>query len=100
MPQIILTDRHERFHFVDLLRGLSAIIILIWHYNHFYWTNEIGLTHGSIRQPFYSILKPFYTDGYWAVQFFWLISGFVFSHVYSHRRTSGKEFFIRRFARL
>jgi len=97
---IYLTDRHKKFHFVDLLRGLSAIVILVFHYHHFYWTPEIGLVPGDSRQPFFEYLRPFYTDGYWAVQLFWLISGFVFSHVYSHTGTSAKEFFIRRFARL
>jgi peptidoglycan/LPS O-acetylase OafA/YrhL len=100
MPQIYLTDPKQKFHLVDLLRGLSAIVILVWHYHHFYWSPESGLTPGSARQPFYEILRPFYCDGYWAVQLFWLISGFVFSHVYSHTHTPGKEFFIRRFARL
>jgi peptidoglycan/LPS O-acetylase OafA/YrhL len=100
MPGIYLTERHEKFHFVDLLRGLSAIVILVWHYHHFQWTPEIGLMPGDSRQPFFDFLRPFYTDGYWAVQLFWLISGFVFSHVYSHTGTSAKEFFIRRFARL
>jgi len=100
MPGIYLTNRDQKFHFVDLLRGLSAIVILVWHYHHFYWTPEIGLTPGNSRQPFFDYLRPFYTDGYWAVQLFWLISGFVFSHVYSHTGTSAKEFFIRRFSRL
>jgi len=100
MSEIYLTNPKDKFHLVDLLRGLSAIVILIWHYHHFFWTPELGLVPDSPRQPFYSFLRPFYSDGYWAVQLFWLISGFVFSHVYSHTDTSGKEFFIRRFSRL
>ncbi len=35
-----------------------------------------------------------------AVQVFWVISGFVFMHVYLEKRTSFTEFFIARFARL
>lgn len=90
----------KQFYTVDLLRGLSAIVILVWHYHHFFWSPSTPLIQGDPDQPFFEVLKPFYTNGYWAVELFWLISGFVFSHVYSHTKTSVEKYFIFRFSRL
>lgn len=91
---------------VDFFRGLGAIVILIWHYHHFYFEKPyFGPTNGNpswdfSRQPFYENLSLLYHHGYWAVQFFWILSGFVFAFVYLNRRISFKQFFILRFSRL
>ena len=91
---------------LDLLRFIGAAIILIYHYHHFYFYKVyFGPTNGyptweNSRQPFYEFLTSFYHSGYWAVQFFWLLSGFVFAFVYLKRKVSAKEFFILRFSRL
>lgn len=91
---------------IDFLRGLGAIVILIWHYHHFYFEKPYyGPTNGVpswdfYRQPFYDILLLPYHYGSWAVHFFWMISGFVFAFVYIQKSVSGKEFFILRFSRL
>lgn len=53
------------------------------------------------KQPFFHLFKYFYTYGLWAVQFFWVLSGFVFFHVYAPRQTvSVRAFFNHRFSRL
>lgn len=91
---------------VDFLRGLGALVILVWHYHHFYFTKpyfsaETGQpTWVYEAQPFYQILWPFYHHGAWAVQFFWLLSGFVFAHVYASKKTSAHSFFVLRLSRL
>jgi peptidoglycan/LPS O-acetylase OafA/YrhL len=87
---------------IDLLRGLSALAILVWHYQHFYLTKPMYESPAVDRtaQPFYSYLSAFYDHGFWAVQIFWIISGLVFAFVYAGREVSAKDFTIRRFARL
>jgi peptidoglycan/LPS O-acetylase OafA/YrhL len=94
----------ERLFGIDLLRGLAACTILIWHYQHFYLVVSVGegRTSGFDHsiQPFYGLLFPLYEYGFWAVQAFWTISGFVFAHVYAGRATTAAEFATARFARL
>jgi peptidoglycan/LPS O-acetylase OafA/YrhL len=99
-------DRRQVSHFycIDLLRGLSSIAVLIFHYNHFYhppygvvWDYE---HFQRAAMPLYWLLWPFYEHGHYAVQLFWLISGFVFAHVYYDSKITAKEFALRRFARL
>jgi peptidoglycan/LPS O-acetylase OafA/YrhL len=90
-----------RFYCVDLLRGLSSIVILLWHYNHF-WHPLFGVkfTFDRTIQPLYFVFWPAYHYGLFAVQFFWLISGLVFAHVYAGSSITAGEFALRRFARL
>ena len=89
---------------VELLRFVSAMAILLWHYQHFFVTNS--KTENLIRsaQPLYSILFLFYDYGFYAVQVFWLISGFIFFHNYAERiarkQVSAREFFVLRISRL
>jgi peptidoglycan/LPS O-acetylase OafA/YrhL len=88
---------------VDLLRGLAAIAILVWHYQHFYYPMAGKSLDGwsPDRQPLFASLKWLYLNGWWGVQFFWALSGFIFFHVYAQRRAiSVREFFSNRFARL
>lgn len=88
---------------VDLLRGIAAIAILFWHYQHFYFP-EAGITTIAGKpavQPLYQMFSWFYMHGAWAVQFFWMLSGFVFFHVYRSRAdVSLREFAGARFSRL
>jgi peptidoglycan/LPS O-acetylase OafA/YrhL len=92
--------RVPHFYFVDLLRGLSAVAVLVWHYQHFYWTPTSGLDINFSREPLYFLLKAFYTNGYWAVEFFWMISGFVFAHIYAQKTFDAVTYFTNRFSRL
>ncbi len=93
------------FSGIDILRALAAVIILIWRYQHFYFTAETKIVDGlgvidRTVQPLYWLLYPIYLHGYWAVGFFWAISGFVFSKVYAGRETPADTFAVARFARL
>jgi peptidoglycan/LPS O-acetylase OafA/YrhL len=85
------------------LRGLAAVIILVWHYQHFYYpaAGMLPLGWTPERQPLFATLKWAYLYGEWAVQFFWILSGFIFFHVYGQRQNiSAHEFFCYRFSRL
>ena len=98
-------DEVGHFYGVDLLRGLAAVATLVWHYQHFYMAAALKHgqpTPGVVRttEPFYWLLQPIYEHGFWAVQAFWIISGFVFAHVYAGRNTRPGEFLLARFARL
>ena len=92
---------------IELLRFISAFMVLVWHYQQFYlpynpFSNlEIILSSRSI-QPFYKLLNIFYNFGNKGVDFFFIISGFVFAHVYlsKYNKASFKTFFVNRLARL
>ena len=88
------------------MRGVAALSVLVWHYQHFFFVHTNGLPGGFERhfQPFYGFLNLFYELGHTGVQFFFILSGAIFAYVYSDsisdQKISGKEFFIKRFARL
>ncbi|MGO4524641.1 acyltransferase family protein [Microvirga sp. 2MCAF35] len=92
----------QRFFYIDLLRGLAALSVLIWHYQHFYMprAGEPPVFQSRSVQPLYSYFQTFYDYGLYAVQFFWLISGFVFAVAYSGSSVSKLKFARNRFARL
>jgi peptidoglycan/LPS O-acetylase OafA/YrhL len=88
---------------LDLMRGFAAFAILFWHYHHFSFA--VGATHpvpANYRdfEPLRAIFWPLYDHGKYAVLLFWLLSGFVFSHVYTGRQASTRAFVVARFARL
>lgn len=86
------------YYAVDALRGIAALAVIVWHYQHFY--ELVGGLPNRHIQPLYSLLQTFYEFGAEAVQLFWVISGFVFASVYLNRTTTTREFVVHRFARL
>lgn len=92
----------KHYHWIDVFRGIAALSIIVWHYQHFYWTTLDVRSPGFSRseQPFYDVLWIFYELGHNAVLFFWIISGFVFANVYANSKSSTRQFVVNRFARL
>ena len=83
----------------NFLRGIAALSVLLWHYQHFFFTDP--KTFDVSQQPFYPLFKTFYLDGLFAVQLFWALSGFVLCHSYISRAdTRWYQFFWARFSRL
>jgi peptidoglycan/LPS O-acetylase OafA/YrhL len=90
------------FFWVDGLRGVAALCVVVFHYHHFYLDDWQGrsdlpaLTHF----PYARFVWPIYEYGHYAVELFWVISGFVFAHVYLQRPIGMRQFWGARFARL
>lgn len=93
------------FHGLELLRFLCALTIIVWHYQHFFMLDGHPIP-GFDRplQPLYMLFCIPYNWGYFAVEVFWGISGFVFFWKYADalydRRVGGGKFFRLRFSRL
>jgi peptidoglycan/LPS O-acetylase OafA/YrhL len=90
---------------IELLRFICAFVILVWHYQHFFYTGtSLAVDFQQEVQPFYHVLSLFYQKGLFAVQFFWVISGFIFFWKYNQivheRKVSLWKFIVLRFSRL
>lgn len=97
------TTNPEHYHWIDALRGLAAIVIVIYHYHHFYLADALDRPNlpDTSTFPYASIVGMFYLPfAAHAVELFWIISGFIFAHVYLPLRVSLWEFGVARFARL
>lgn len=95
----------RRFYSLDVLRGLAALSVVLWHWQHFFLPfNPDGLPFEVARQPFYGLLSMFYQHGASAVQLFFCLSGFIFFWLYAgpvgQRAISFRSFSILRLSRL
>lgn len=91
----------SRYTYLDLVRGLAAIAVILVHYRWFYATAPGDWrTSFAYKLPFAAVLQPFYDHGGFAVQLFWLLSGAVFVIRYGTARFDGRRFWVWRFARL
>jgi len=93
----------NKLHGIELLRFISALAILVWHYQHFSFPLDSSYyLQDFTKQPFFKYLQIFYKSGNLAVYFFWCISGFIFFWRYGEliKDLKFKTFFISRFTRL
>lgn len=94
-----------RLHALDTLRGVAALSVVLWHWQHFFAISG-SWTAGWLRsaQPFFVVLKPFYEIGWAAVDLFFALSGFIFFWLYGDAIASGAmragRFALLRFSRL
>lgn len=95
----------KRLCLLDISRGIASLSVVLWHWKHFAYSGYT-LSPGFIEQnqPFYPILKLFYQNGYLGVEYFFLLSGFIFFWQYrdeiQNKKISSFSFFINRFSRL
>jgi peptidoglycan/LPS O-acetylase OafA/YrhL len=90
------------FLLIDVMRGFAALVVIFWHYQHFFYPPGATRAVPGFRtqQPFFEQLSHLYLHSAYAVQLFWVISGFVFAHVYHGRRSTTRGFVVNRVARL
>ncbi|KHD08030.1 hypothetical protein PN36_08110 [Candidatus Thiomargarita nelsonii] len=98
-------DWPKRLYALDVSRGIAALAVVLWHWQHFaYKGNSLSQDFLRENQPLYDILRLFYEKGGMGVQYFFLLSGFIFFWLYSvsikNKKTSAWEFGIQRFSRL
>ncbi|MFV0471423.1 MAG: acyltransferase family protein [Paludibacteraceae bacterium] len=84
----IFEDSKKHFLILDALRGVAAIMVVLFHILEIYSDGD----H----------VKQFINHGYLAVDFFFMLSGYVMAHAYDDRwgKMSIKAFFKRRLVRL
>tara|TARA_Y100000590_G_C15677562_1_gene998600 strand:- start:617 stop:1672 length:1056 start_codon:yes stop_codon:yes gene_type:complete len=96
--------QNERYYLLDIARGIAAFSVAIFHYRIFYDNNISLVDYNAQKQPFYSIIFFIYEYGWMAVQFFFILSGFIFYILYSERVKKNEitklTFFKLRFSRL
>jgi peptidoglycan/LPS O-acetylase OafA/YrhL len=89
---------------IELLRFASAVAVLVFHYQHFAYGGKAVAEFVAQKQPFYPLLKLFYDSGFYGVQVFWCISGFIFFWKYGtqivQEQITGRRFFVLRLSRL
>jgi peptidoglycan/LPS O-acetylase OafA/YrhL len=97
------TNEHKLLG-IELLRFLSSIAVLIFHYQHFAFVGAAEINFVASQQPYFSVLRLFYEYGFYGVEIFWCISGFIFFWKYSSliadKKMSGYIFFVLRLSRL
>ncbi len=85
----------------NLLRGICALAILIFHYQHFFYQGTTASDFDRVSQPFYFLFSTVYKSGYLAVEIFWCISGLIMTHSYINKKNnSTRDYTVSRFARL
>src|ERR1700722_15997927 len=98
----------KQFAGLEIARFLCALAVMSWHYQVFFVTvvlpaHDLPIGTGE-KFPLYLIFSFFYNNGHFAVQIFWMISGFIFLWKYSKPINEGivsaYQFFVLRFSRL
>ena len=95
----------KRLYSLDALRGVAALSVVLWHWQHFFaisGTWQAGWQR--TQEPFYQALRPFYDAGPAAVDLFFALSGFVFFWLYADaiaaKRVGAAKFANLRISRL
>ena len=91
-----------KIYSIELLRFISSLMVVIWHYQHFFFpfnTNS-SLAFFDIDNYFISLIENTKL-GFHGVYIFFCISGIVFSITYlNKKKITFKKFMAKRFARL
>ncbi len=94
----------QRLYGLDALRGVAAIIVIFWHWQHFFYVGSDASHVPWDAQPFYPYVFSLYKNGWLAVDFFFAMSGFLFAWLFAEkiasRQISLSTFALDRFSRL
>ena len=91
-----------KIHSIELLRFISSLMVVIWHYQHFFfpYNTNSPIAFFDIDNYFVSLLENTKL-GLHGVYIFFCISGIVFSITYLNKeKITFKKFMAKRFARL
>ena len=99
-PSLRVPKHH--FNALDLSRLIAAVAVLFWHYLHFTIPPDGSRAPPNFGdyEPLHGIFAAFYAHGHLAVEYFWIVSGFVFAHVYLADKKARGRFWLARLARL
>lgn len=95
----------KRLYSLDVLRGVAALAIIFWHWQHFFAIRgKWQAVWSRGMEPLYPAFKPLYDLGWVAVDIFFAVSGFVFFWLYLEpirkREIGAGKFALQRFSRL
>ncbi|MDR9754844.1 acyltransferase [Pseudomonas sp. SZMC_28357] len=94
----------ERLYVFDALRGIAALAVVFWHWQHFFFQGAVPGLADIEQQPLYSTFFLFYRHGGDAVALFFCLSGFIFFWLFGRAVATGEltgwQFFRERFSRL
>jgi len=88
--------RQRYFYFIDLLRWVAAMGVLIHHYKAHFPIEIKDVKNSKI----FSFIIDNAIIGSYGVWFFWSVSGFVFANILVNQKNTLFNFSIKRFARL
>jgi peptidoglycan/LPS O-acetylase OafA/YrhL len=104
----VVHKKITRFYWLDVLRGVAALVIVFWHWNHFVFDNQVHADSAQLYDitlfPLYNVFRIFYGQGWRAVQLFFTLSGFIFFWLYrykiSQRSIGFVDYMKKRFSRI
>jgi len=89
---------------LDAARSVAALAVVCWHWQHFWNLDTSAWSRNIDLMPFHQLLYPLYLGGWLAVDFFFMLSGFVMCLVYRERISAGSlsfsKYMFYRFSRL
>lgn len=93
-----------RLHSLDALRGVAALCVVFWHWQHFFWSGTKRVVPALNELPLADVFFFLYSKGWLAVDLFFTLSGFVFYWLYSQGVAAGtvrlRDFVVMRLSRL
>jgi peptidoglycan/LPS O-acetylase OafA/YrhL len=95
----------KHLYAIDVSRGFAALSVVLWHWQHFFYEgNLLSPVFERENQPLYSVLRLFYEKGEMGVDYFFLLSGFIFFWLYKEsiqiKAINLRTFWVQRFSRL
>ena len=82
-PDKTIPRKVQRLRSLDGLRGVAALSIVVWHWQHFFIGGLFPHIPSVDELPFYRWLPFLYKSGWLAVDLFFCLSGFVFYWLYA-----------------